>query len=86
MTPLQQAEQFVMEMEPEEIADEDEHIIEEDQTAAPEEPVEEYIDITSQSIITDDAGIIRDDVIDSILYDVENLSDTIEESDDLPDE
>ncbi len=86
MTPLQQAEQFVMEMEPEEIADEDEHIIEEDQTVAPEEPVEEYIDITSQSIITDDAGIIRDDVIDSILYDVENLSDTIEESDDLPDE
>ncbi|MBR0089462.1 MAG: hypothetical protein IJP94_06455, partial [Clostridia bacterium] len=106
MTPLQQAEQYVMEMEPEEEEEtddeNDEHIIEEEQNTPVEEPVEEYIDITSQSIITDNSGIIRDDVIDSILNDVENFSDraktTVEEeqiditqfvtdeSDDLPDE
>ena len=92
LTPLQQAEQYAMEMEPEEDVDEDEHIIEEDQNVVPEEPDEEYIDITSQSIITDNDGIIRDDVIDSILFDVENLSDTdrdveiVDDSDDLPDE
>ena len=107
MTPLQQAEQYAMEMEPEEEDDEsfdenDEHIIEEEQSAPPEEPAEEYIDITSQSIITDNSGIIRDDVIDSILNDVENFSDraetpveeeqvditqfALDDSDDLPDE
>ena len=107
MTPLQQAEQYAMEMEPEEEEEEaddenDEHIIEEEQSAPPEEPVEEYIDITSQSVITDNSGIIRDDVIDSILNDVENFSDraetpveeeqvditqfTFDDSDDMPDE
>ena len=64
-----------MEMEiPEE--DDDEHIIEEETEPVAEEPVEEYIDITKQSEITDNEGIIRDDVIDSILSDVETLSET----------
>lgn len=77
LTPLQQAEQFAMEME---IDDPDEHVIEEEPEAAAEEPQqEEYIDITSQSFITDNDGIIRDDIIDSIISDVEDLSD------DLPD-
>ena len=75
LTPLQQAEQYAMEMEiPEE--DDDEHIIEEETEPVAEEPVEEYIDITKQSEITDNEGIIRDDVIDSILSDVETLSET----------
>ena len=84
LTPLQQAEQYAMEMPVEEDVDEDEHIIEEDQSAVPEEPAEEYIDITSRSIITDNAGIIRDDVIDSILSDVESLSDGVEKANDDP--
>ena len=83
LTPLRQAEQYVMDMDTEEYGDE--HIIEEDKNANVDEPVEEYIDITSQSIITDNSGIIRDDVIDSILFDVENLSEAVDSSDDLPD-
>ncbi len=88
LTPLQQAEQYAMEMvveEPEEEAQEDEHIIDEEQAAPVEEPEEEYIDITQQSGITDDAGIIRDDVIDSILSDFGNMGDLpAEEADEFP--
>ena len=74
LTPLQQAEQYAMEMDFSEEEDEDdEHIIEEDNEAPAEEPHEEFIDITKQSEITDNDGIIRDDVIDSILSDVDSL-------------
>ena len=74
LTPLQQAEQYAMEMDFSEEEDEDdEHVIEEDNEAPAEEPHEEFIDITKQSEITDNDGIIRDDVIDSILSDVDSL-------------
>ena len=63
-----------MEMDFSEEEDEDdEHVIEEDNEAPAEEPHEEFIDITKQSEITDNDGIIRDDVIDSILSDVDSL-------------
>ncbi|MBQ5399196.1 MAG: asparagine synthase (glutamine-hydrolyzing) [Ruminococcus sp.] len=71
LTPLQQAEQAAMEYE---IVSDDDHVIEEDEDYAEEEPAEEYIDITQQSEITDESGIIRDDVIDSILNDVDALT------------
>ena len=72
LTPLQQAEQAAMEYE---IVgdDDDDHVIEESDPESVEEPDEEYIDITQQSEITDDEGIIRDDVIDSILNDVDTF-------------
>ncbi len=72
LTPLQQAEQLAMEYE---IVGDDDHVIDESEEENPVEPAEEYIDITQQSEITDDEGIIRDDVIDSILNDVESLND-----------
>lgn len=71
LTPLQQAEQAAMEYE---IVSDDDHVIEEDEDYAEEEPAEEYIDITQQSEITDESGIIRDDVIDSILSDMDSLT------------
>jgi hypothetical protein len=58
-----------------EIVGDDDHVIDESEEENPVEPAEEYIDITQQSEITDDEGIIRDDVIDSILNDVESLND-----------
>ncbi len=73
LTPLQQAEQIAMEYE---VPDEDEHIIEENGTETYVEPDEEYVDITKQSEITDNEGIIRDDVIDSILNDVDSFKST----------
>jgi len=79
LTPLQQAEQYAMEMVVDQPEDSDEHIIEEDQSAPAQEPVEEYVDISRQADITDNSGIIRDDVIDSILSDFESMND-------LPDE
>lgn len=87
MTPLQQAEQQVIDMEDDyEEVDEDEHIIEEPESAAPEEPAEEYVDITSQSFITDSSGVIRDDVIDSILSDVDDYREDEENFDNQSDE
>lgn len=72
LTPLQQAEQVAMEYEvPDD--DDDEHIIDENSAEAYDEPDEEYIDITKQSEITNDDGIIRDDIIDSILNDVDTF-------------
>ena len=41
-----------------------------------EEVVEEYIDITKQAEITDDDGIIRDDVIDNIIFGIDDLKDS----------
>lgn len=73
LTPLQQAEQVAMEMEVEDEDEEDEHIIEESIEEYEVEPDEELIDITKQSEITDDAGIIRDDVIDSIISDMDDM-------------
>ena len=75
LTPLQQAEQVAMEYEiPDE--DDDEHIIDENGAETYVEPDEEYVDITKQSEITNNDGIIRDDVIDSILNDVDAFKDT----------
>ena len=71
MTPLRQAEQIALELPDED--DDDAHVIEESYEETVEEPVEEYIDITRQSEITDDDGIIRDDVIDDILSNVDEL-------------
>ncbi len=71
LTPLQQAEQAAMELEDE---GEDEHIIEENAEEAPA-PAEEFVDITKQSEITDSKGVIRDDVIDSILGDIGSFKD-----------
>lgn len=75
LTPLQQAEQVAMEMEvdEDEEEDDDEHIIEEDYDDGDSEPQEELIDITKQSEITDDDGIILDDVIDSIINDMDDI-------------
>ncbi len=75
LTPLQQAEQVAMEMEiEEEEAEEDEHVIEEPEETYVSEPIkEELIDITKQSEITDDNGIILDDVIDSIINDMNDI-------------
>lgn len=74
LTPLQQAEQVAMEMEVEEDEDiEDEHIIEETSETYETEPAEELVDITKQSEITDDEGIILDDVINSIISDVDDM-------------
>ena len=70
LTPLQQAEQAAMEYE---VVGDDDHVIDESDADSVEEPDEEYIDITQQSEITDDDGIIRDDVIDSILNDVDSF-------------
>ena len=79
LTPLQQAEQEAMDME---IVDEDNFddyedykndiAIEEPAYEEPEPVVEEFIDITNQSQITNDDGVIRDDVIDDILGDIKN--------------
>ncbi len=72
LTPLQQAEQVAMETVPDE---DEEHIIEEDGSDSFDEPAEEYVDITKQSEITDNEGIIRDDVIDSIINDMDTFLD-----------
>ncbi len=79
LTPLEQAEQDAMNME---IVDEDNFddyedykndiAIEEPDYEEPEPVIEEFIDITNQSQITDGDGVIRDDVIDNILGDIEN--------------
>lgn len=70
-TPLQKAEDVAMEMV---IEDEDfEGAIDEDNYEEPEEVKEEYVDITNQSDITDNNGVIRDDVIDSILSDFDSI-------------
>lgn len=75
LTPLQQAEQVAMEMEDEteDENEDDEHIIEESSDYEETEPQEELIDITKQSEITDDNGIILDDVIDSIISDMDDI-------------
>ena len=83
LTPLQQAEQQALEYDYEDIVEEEnydddsyrfEAAIEEIEYEEPEQPqVEEYIDITKQAEITDNNGVIRDDVIDSILNDVDDL-------------
>ena len=75
LTPLQQAEQVAMEMEDEaeDENEDDEHIIEENSDYDETEPQEELIDITKQSEITDDDGIILDDVIDSIISDMDDI-------------
>ncbi len=73
LTPLQQAEQVAMEMEDEDEDEDDEHIIEESSDYEETEPQEELIDITKQSEITDDNGIILDDVIDSIISDMDDI-------------
>lgn len=83
LTPLQQAEKEAMELNYEEVVeeenfDEDSYSFEEaiDETIVdetPQQPVEEFVDITNQAEITDDNGVIRDDVIDSILNDVDGM-------------
>ncbi len=78
LTPLQQAEQVAMKMEVEE--DDDEHIIEENDEVNETEPDEELVDITKQSEITDSEGIIRDDIIDSIINDVDTMRDKKDKS------
>ncbi len=73
-TPLEQAEQAVMLESFEDEGFED--AIEENGYEDEEEAVEEYIDITKQAEITDDDGIIRDDVIDNIIFGIDDLKDS----------
>ena len=73
-TPLEQAEQAVMLESFEDEGFED--AIEENGYEDEEEVVEEYIDITKQAEITDDDGIIRDDVIDNIIFGIDDLKDS----------
>jgi asparagine synthase (glutamine-hydrolysing) len=71
LTPLQKAEEVAMGLV---IEDEDfDGAIEEETEDEPVEEKEEFVDITNQSEITDNNGVIRDDVIDSILSDVDDL-------------
>lgn len=71
ITPLQMAEIAAMEMI---VEDEGfEEAIEEPVDEEITEPAEEYVDITNQSEITDKNGVIRDDVIDSILSDMNQI-------------
>lgn len=80
LTPLQKAEMEAMELEYEEEGDE--HVIEEEpEEEIVEEPAEEYVDISQRADITDDEGIIRDDIIDDILSDVESMLDIGDDDD-----
>lgn len=86
MTPLRQAEQEALAYDYEDIVEEDnfdddsyrfEAAIDEsnyEEVVVPQ-PEEEFVDITKQAEITDNNGVIRDDVIDSILSDVDGLKD-----------
>lgn len=79
-TPLQKAEEVAMEMV---IEDEEgfEGAIDEDNYEEPEEVKEEFVDITNQSDITDNNGVIRDDVIDSILSDFDSIKEETPQED-----
>ena len=79
-TPLQKAEEVAMEMV---IEDEEgfEGAIDEDNYEEPEEVKEEFVDITNQSDITDNNGVIRDDVIDSILSDFDSIKEETPQKD-----
>ena len=77
LIPLQEAEKQALEYE--KIQDEDyedykyDVAIEEPLEEEEVEEVEEFVDITQQALITDSQGIIRDDVINNILGDVEDI-------------
>jgi len=83
LTALQMAEKEALEYNYDDIVEEDNYDDESysfeaaiDETGYEEAPapqVEEYIDITNQAEITDNNGVIRDDVIDSILNDVDEM-------------
>ena len=70
----------------EEYEEDDEHIIDETYDTYESEPQEELIDITKQSEITDDEGIILDDVIDSIINDVDDIKKEAKENSEDKDE
>ena len=55
--------------------------IDEDNYEEPEEVKEEFVDITNQSDITDNNGVIRDDVIDSILSDFDSIKEETPQED-----